>query len=99
MRIQLLRNNECHSWQKFLAELREIGVEPEVILIVDDNQAVEFKFAGSPQLLIDGKDVDPMAEKITNFHVSGCRVYLWKGKVYEYPPREMIEAALASAQK
>lgn len=94
MKVQLLHNKECHMWKKLRDILLGMGIEPEVIEIETEEQAQEFRFAGSPQLLIDGKDVDPMAEKITNFHVSGCRVYLWKGKMYEYPPQEMIETAL-----
>ncbi|MBI2633833.1 MAG: DUF2703 domain-containing protein [Parcubacteria group bacterium] len=95
MRVQLLHNKDCHVWQKLFTELQEMGLEPEVILVESDEQAREYKFSGSPQVLVEGKDIDPMAERITNYHESGCRVYFWNGKVYEYPPKEMIEAAIS----
>jgi len=100
MKIQLLHNKDCHTWNILLSLVREaiaaagLDVEPEVILIENDEAAAKWRFAGSPQLLIDGKDVDPMADKITNYHASGCRIYLWQGKVYEYPPKELILEAL-----
>lgn len=94
MKIQLLHNKDCHVREKFLAELQEMGLEPEIILIENDEEAEKYKFAGSTQLLIDGKDIDPMAEKILNYHESGCRIYLWNGNIYEYPPKEMVKTAL-----
>lgn len=100
MRIQVLHNESCNFWQIAKKELEEIlkergiSVPIEEILIKTDAEAARYRFAGSPQILIDGKDIDPMAEKITNFHESGCRIYFWEGKVYEYPPREMTEEAL-----
>lgn len=100
MKIQILHNKSCNFWLIAKKELEEIlkekGInEPiEEILISNNEEAAQYHFAGSPQIMIDGKDIDPMAEKITNFHESGCRIYFWEGKVYEYPPREMIEEAL-----
>lgn len=101
MKIQILHNKPCNFWQTAKTALDEVlkekGIQDPVeeVLISDDEEAATYHFAGSPQIMINGKDIDPMAEKITNFHESGCRFYLWKEKVYEYPPKEMITAALA----
>lgn len=105
MRIQLLHNKECHTWNLLLPVLKEaigelnLGIEPEVIVVESDEDAVKWRFAGSPQVLVDGKDIDPMAERITNYHESGCRIYIWQGKMYEYPPKEMIVESLTRASK
>ena len=92
----MLRNPSCLFWveaQKVLINvLRENGVDaiPEVILIDTDEKARERKFFGSPHITINGEDIDPMAKKMTNYHVGGCRLYLYEGKVYNYPPPQMI---------
>jgi hypothetical protein len=99
--IEILRNRDCHVWDDLYAELTWwlrnwglSGTKPTVRLITNDEEAKRFKFFGSPQLLVNGKDVDPMAEKVTRYHADGCRLYLWKGAVYEYPPKEMVEQAI-----
>ncbi|MFN7088215.1 MAG: DUF2703 domain-containing protein [Candidatus Paceibacteria bacterium] len=99
MTVQLLHNKECHIWKKVLEELRALGVEPEVILVKNDEDALRYRFFGSPQILVDGRDIDPMASQISNYHTIGCRLYIWKGKVYEYPPREMLMKALFPDEK
>jgi len=43
---------------------------------------------------VDGQDIDPMAGKVTNYHESGCRFYIWKDKLHEGPPKEMLEEAI-----
>lgn len=96
----LLHNRDCHVWEKFLKELetwlreKEIGGTVEVREVATDEEARALRFFGSPQLTIDGKDVDPMAEKMSNFHAIGCRLYFWEGKTFEFPPLPMIEQAL-----
>jgi len=102
LKLEILHNAECHTWEKLAEELKTwlhqwgLGgnVELVVTLVNTDEEAIKLKFAGSPMILVNGKDVDPMAERITNYHVSGCRVYFWNGKVFEYPPKAMVEKAL-----
>ncbi len=100
--IEILRNEECHNWKKLYDALKgwlrmwglNNHIKPKITVIRTDEEAKKRKFFGSPQLLINGKDVDPMAERMTNFHASGCRVYIWEGKLYDFPPKEMIEKAI-----
>ena len=100
LEVLLLRNNNCHVWRNVLHDLQEemekFDLEPTVkILQIDTGeQAKQYKFFGSPQVLVNGADIDPMAKGMKNFHVTGCRVYFWKGKGYDFPPQEMIRAAL-----
>jgi len=94
MKVQLLYNTECTFYTATLKMLRTMGIEPELILIDSDEKAQAWLFFGSPQVMIDGKDIDPNAQTVTNFHASGCRLYVFEGKVYDYPPAEMLKKVL-----
>lgn len=100
MKIQLIRNEGCHIWQTAEQTLKEALVEAgltpdyEIVVVSNDEQAAQYRFFGSPQITIDGVDIDPKAASAQKFQVEGCRIYLWQGKMYEYPPKEMILEAL-----
>lgn len=96
----ILHNAACNFW-KFLkrdleALVRDQNLDADIkeVLVKDDAEAARLKFSGSPQLLVNGRDIDPMADRITTFHVGGCRPVLFREKLHEYPPREMIAEAL-----
>lgn len=105
MKVQLLHTADCHVWQKAEFELEKalkvasLPVAHEIILIENSKQAEDFKFSGSPQISIDGIDIDPKAAKIKIFSVEACRPYFWQGKSFDYPPKEMILSALKTHQK
>lgn len=96
MKIQLLHTADCHAWKDSLSiledALRNKGVEIkyEVMLVETEDQAGMYKFSGSPTILIDGIDVDPMARNVKSYSVSSCRPYFYQGKTYDFPPKEMI---------
>ena len=96
----ILHNDACNFWEHLRSELQELIKEQnldakvEELLIETDEQAAEHRFFGSPQLLINGKDIDPMAEKMTRFQAGGCRLVVWQDKMHEYPPKEMIQEAI-----
>lgn len=98
--IQVLHNKECTFWQQawemlehMIAE-RKLDAKLEEVLVSNDGQAAAHRFAGSPQVMINGEDIDPEARRMTRFHALGCRPYFYKGTHHDYPPREMIEEAL-----
>jgi len=101
MKILLIHNKDCHIWQTAEKVLKEaikeakLPEEYKVVVVENDEDAKEYRFFGSPQIIIDGIDIDPSAEKATQFQAEGCRIYLWQGKMYEYPPKEMILEALS----
>lgn len=105
MKIIILHNKTCNIWRttKKIIEtiLKENNLSAEIqeIIIANDEEAKESHFAGSPQVLVGGRDIDPMAEKITNYHESGCRFYMWNDKLHEGPPKEMLEAAILKKNK
>ncbi len=100
MKIELLYSEGCHTWEKTLEltkqilEERKIREEVSVIKVETQEDAAKYHYFGSPQININGRDIDPMAEKITNYQPAGCRLYFYKEKTYEFPPGEMIEEAL-----
>jgi len=100
MKIELLHTESCHIWQKALEVLEEMLKEMKiyekvkVTIVKNDKEAAKYKFAGSPQIKINGKDIDPMASRIRTYTANSCRQYFYEGKIYEYPPKEMILKAL-----
>lgn len=100
LHIQVLHNRECTFWQvswKMLEQMiaeKKLDARLEEMLISNDAEAAKYRFAGSPQIMVNGQDIDPEAKRVTNFHSSGCRPYFYRGNHYDYPPREMILEAL-----
>lgn len=100
MNIQVLHNRECTFWQiawKMLEQMiaeGKLDAKLEEVLVSDDAEARQFRFAGSPQVMINGQDIDPEASRMTNFHASGCRPYFYRGEHSDYPPRAMLEDAI-----
>jgi hypothetical protein len=104
-KIELLRNDECNWWLKAKDILQELlqqhGITTplQIVCIRSDEEAAQYRFFGSPQININGKDIDPNAELFTNFHVSGCRLYNFDNRIFDYPPRELIKEALFRHQQ
>jgi hypothetical protein len=99
-RVRLLHTETCHAYHQAFNEiekaLKEKGLPVyfEVILITSQEQAEQYKFFGSPTVQINGEDIDPKAKMVTKYSISSCRPYFWKGRFYDYPPKEMILEAL-----
>lgn len=111
MKIQLIRNEGCHIWQTAEKALKEAlqktnrPLDYEIVIVKNNEEAQKYRFFGSPQITINGVDIDPAAAKATQFQVEGCRFYIWEAegpegtrrkKMYEYPPIEMILQSIGS---
>lgn len=74
----------------------EAGLKPEyeVVLVQSDEEAIENKFWASPTVKVNGVDIDPMAKEVKRFGLGACRLYVYKDKISEDPPKEMILEAL-----
>lgn len=100
LRIKVLHNQQCTFWRSDWALLErlikegKIDADLEEVLIDDDEKAKQYRFFGSPQVMINGEDVDPMAKQMTNFHWAGCRPYFYKEQSYDYAPEGMIMEAV-----
>jgi hypothetical protein len=98
--VEILYTDECPFWKEALKLIEAVIEESNMKINVKRTkissvaEAKRFKFPGSPTVRINGVDIDP-AMKATEGYV-GCRIYRYKGRMYEYPPREMIKAALGS---
>lgn len=100
MKIELLHTDICQGYQQAAVELGqalvEMGMEPryETVLIRDAHDASQYNFRGSPTIRIDGKDIEPEGASSETLGVAVCRMYVFGGKTYDYPPKELILAAL-----
>lgn len=100
LNIQLLHTLSCHGYQRAMSELEGaleeagIPIRFEVILVNSREAAEEYRFIGSPTIRVNDMDVDPEAAGVEKFGLSSCRPYFWKDKFYDYPPKDMILAAI-----
>lgn len=95
--VEVLHTDVCPFWEetlKIVAELiKELNLTATVrkIKIMNEEEAKRYRFPGSPTVRINGVDVDPSTRKAEGF--VGCRIYRYKGKTYDSPPKEMIVSA------
>jgi hypothetical protein len=100
--IELLYFDGCPNHEALLPRLREIvgdsDVSAEVDLrrISDDNAAQRERFLGSPTVRVDGHDVEPGAERRSDFGMK-CRLYRTASGVSGQPDEQCIRAALQRA--
>lgn len=104
MKIQFLYFSDCPNHELARKNLMEAIEEAKIehyhieeIEIKTEEDAVKYKFPGSPTIRVDGVDVDP------NYIDKGeygfmCRVYKVNDKFYGAPPKELIMEALEEAR-
>ncbi len=105
MQIQLLYFKECPNYkaayENLIEALNEMKINDykiEMIEIKNEEDAVKYKFLGSPTLRIEGRDVD-LGYKDEGNYVLACRVYKFNGRIYGMPLKEMIEIFLKEVLK
>jgi hypothetical protein len=102
MRIELLYFDGCPNHEALLPRLRErlerTGVSTEIDLrkITDDDAAQRERFLGSPTVRVDGRDVEPEAERRTDYGMK-CRLYRTATGLSGQPAEEWLRAALHPA--
>jgi len=95
--VELLYTDECPFWKETLKLINEIVNDSKLeitlkkVRVLSEKDAKRLKFPGSPTVRINGVDIDPAIKEIEGY--VGCRIYMYKGHVYEYPPKEMIKSA------
>jgi hypothetical protein len=99
MSITFFYFEDCPSHDAALERLRqvmaEVGVdaEIEIVQVETDEQAQRLRFAGSPTILINGRDIDPPATD--SYYGLSCRAYqLEDGRISPLPSTDMIRRAL-----
>jgi hypothetical protein len=99
-KIEFLFWRDCPSHPQALDLLRqvmaELGIEVPIerIEVLTDEDAVQFRFPGSPTIRINGLDVDAKGADQMGTALT-CRVYrLEDGRFSPVPSKEMVRRAL-----
>jgi hypothetical protein len=100
--VEVLYVQDCpHYWgtlvlvQRVLAELA-IVAEVRSTLIGDQAAAEQARFAGSPTVRVDGRDVEPGSEPPGEI-VVGCRLYRLEHRFAGQPAEGWVRGALLRA--
>lgn len=97
--VDVLYYEDCRHYEEatktLKAVLEEENVEATVnmVKVAKGGEAEAFGFIGSPTILINGHDVEPEMNHTSPFQ-GHCRVYVYKGEMFEVPPKELIREAL-----
>jgi hypothetical protein len=100
--IEVLYVRECPHYQQTLALVdrvrAELGIDAELrtSLIVDEAAAERARFAGSPTVRVDGRDVEPGSEPAIEY-VLGCRLYRLEYRFAGQPDERWVREALLRA--
>lgn len=99
MRINFLYFEECPSHEQALERLKKViseeGVEADisVVRVETEEEARDLEFAGSPTILIEGRDISPHLEP-PNYALT-CRAYqLENGRISPLPSEDMIRRTI-----
>jgi len=93
MKIEILFFNDCPSWKIVLHDLREVLGKLEInkdislVKVETRNEAMKYKFIGSPTIRINNVDIFPTKH---NDYGLGCRVYQTPQGLKGLPTKEMI---------
>ncbi len=103
MRIEFLYWRECPSHEAALARLHEVlkeeGLTPpiKVIEVGTEQDAVRWRFLGSPTIRIDGGDIAVPPDGTDQFGLT-CRVYRTDdGRISPLPSKETMRRAVKDA--
>jgi hypothetical protein len=100
MKVEVLYFDGCPNHEALLPHLRALllaaGADAVIELVrVEDTDAAEReRFLGSPTVRVDGEDVEPGADKRTNFGIK-CRLYATAEGLRGTPADGWVLAALA----
>src|SRR5215216_1784002 len=100
--VEVLYVQDCPHYPEALALVErvraELGIDAELrtTLIVDQAAAEQARFAGSPTVRVDGRDVEPGSEPVTEY-VLGCRLYRLEHRFVGQPEERWAREALVHA--
>jgi hypothetical protein len=102
VRVELIYFDGCPNHKALLPRLRKIvasaGISADVELrrIADEDAARRERFLGSPTVRVDGRDIEPDAERRTDYGMK-CRLYRGAAGLSGQPDEEWVRAALHCA--
>jgi len=91
LKITFLYSEECPSHDEALERLRRsielerISADVEIVSVKTDEEAERRKFAGSPTILVNGRDIDPPANPY--YALTAERTRSRMGASPHFPPR------------
>lgn len=97
MKVELLYFDGCPSWQSGLQNLHSaleangLDVSVELVQVLDNDDAAQRKFLGSPSFRVNG--IDLWNEERDTYSLS-CRVYATLEGMKGSPTRQMLEDAI-----
>ena len=100
--IEVLYVQDCPHYRETLALVDrvrgELGIDTglRTTLVVDQAAAEQARFAGSPTVRVDGRDVEPGSEPVTEY-VLGCRLYRLEHRFAGQPEERWVREALLRA--
>jgi hypothetical protein len=100
--VEVLYVRDCPHYLGTLALVErvraELGIDTELrtSLIVDQAAADQARFPGSPTVRVNGHDVEPGSELVTEY-VVGCRLYRLEHRFAGQPEERWIREALVRA--
>ena len=103
MKVEVLYVAGCPSHPAAVKLVRDIlaaeGVDGKIheVLVRDEGMASELKFAGSPTIRINGRDVAGESQDDQGFALS-CRLYPGSKQV-GLPPADMVHQAVLKARQ
>jgi hypothetical protein len=101
VRVEILAREDCPNRDMAIIVVErvvdEVGVpaEIQVVDVVDDEEAAEYRVLGSPTVLVDGRDVDP--EPMYDAFSADDRLYRTPRGPCGWPEAEWIRDALLRA--
>ena len=93
--VEILYTDECPFWKETLRLIEDTAKDLKVVVAIrkvkisSKKDAEKLRFPGSPTVRVNGVDIDPAAKEVAGG--IGCRIYMFKGSTYEFPPKEMIK--------
>ncbi|HEV2616636.1 MAG TPA: DUF2703 domain-containing protein [Candidatus Acidoferrales bacterium] len=103
MKVEVLYVAECPSHPAAVKLVRDVlaaqGVATDIheVLVKDEAMADELKFAGSPTIRINGRDVAGEPQETQSFALS-CRLYPGSRQI-GLPPVELVHHAVVEARR
>ena len=99
MRVEILHIDDCANWEEAgrrvtiaLAATGHADASVTFRTLRTPADAARFAFAGSPTITVDGVDLFPSAERISDL---ACRLYVTPAGLAGVPTVEQLEDALA----
>jgi hypothetical protein len=102
--IDVLYVEDCPNYAWTLALVQrvraELGIDADLrtTLITDQAAAEQARFAGSPTVRVDGRDVEPGSEPAGEWTVA-CRLYRLKHRLAGQPAERWVRDALLRAAR